>query len=127
MVTPVGVYAQSLGEFTTQANGQLGKEDFLQILVQSMRNQDPINPVDNGEMIAQMATFSMLEAILNMSDSFVSLQSVTMLGKIVRATTSDGSVLEGRVTSVNFNKGAPILTLEDGSVVAMKDVFEVTF
>lgn len=125
---PLGMHAQSKSEFTTQANGVLGRDDFLSMLVASMRHQDPLDPVDNGEMIAQMAQFSMLESMLEMRESFTTLQSVTMLGKIVKAMSIDGSFIEGRVVSVNPNKGdMPLLTLEDGSLIAMSDVQEVSY
>ena len=128
--TPVGMYAQSMGEVTFEKNGGLGREDFLQLLVASMRDQDPLNPVDNGEMIAQMATFSMLEQMLNMSESFVGLQSMSMLGRIVKVANPDGTILEGTVTSVNVNNGKPILSVDDGttvSVVEMKNVYEISY
>lgn len=127
-VTPIGLYAQSTNEFTTQANGYLGQEDFLTMLVASMRHQDPLNPVDNGEMIAQMATFSMLESMLSMNDSFTSLQSITMLGKNVKAGAIDGSFIEGKVVKITTNRGdVPLLTLDDGSLVALTDVQEVWY
>lgn len=125
---PMGMYAQSETEFTTQANGVLGRDDFLSMLVASMRHQDPLNPVDNGEMIAQMATFSMLESMLEMRESFTTLQSVTMLGKTVTSLAIDGTFIEGTVVKVHPNKGdVPILTLDDGSVIAMSDVQEVSY
>lgn len=122
---PFGLSAQSTGELTTEANGKLGREDFLLLLVASMRGQDPLNPVDNGEMIAQMAQFSMLESMLNLTEGFVALHAMAMLGKTVKATAVDGSIIEGTVLTINTNKGEPIITLEDGSVVSLKDIYEV--
>lgn len=122
---PFGLSAQSVGELTTEANGKLGREDFLLLLVASMRDQDPLNPVDNGEMIAQMAQFSMLESMLNLTQGFVALHAMAMLGRTIKATAIDGSIIQGKVGTVNMNNGEPILTLDEGSVVALKDIFEV--
>ena len=46
----------------------LDKEAFLQLLVAQMQYQDPLEPMDNTEYVSQLATFSQLEAIQNMTD-----------------------------------------------------------
>lgn len=127
MIQPVGLYAQSTGQVTTEANGKMGKNEFLTMLVTQMKYQDPLNPADNTAMIAQMAQFSQLEQMLTMTEAFKGLQTVAMLGKIVSAMATDGSVLSGKVTSVSMNGDTPLLTLEDGSLVALQDVMEVTY
>jgi flagellar basal-body rod modification protein FlgD len=47
----------------------LGKDTFLKLLISQMRNQDPLNPVDDKEFLAQMAQFSTLEQIQNLSNA----------------------------------------------------------
>ncbi len=128
MITPVGLSAQSTGAVTTEANGRLGKNDFLQMLVTQMKMQDPLNPMDNSQMAAQMAQFSQLEQMLNMTQAFSTMSAVAMLGRNIKSTATDGSLITGQVISVRpTTDGVPILTLADGSVVAFKDVQEVVF
>ena len=121
-ISPVGLFAQSTGKVTTTANGQLGKSDFLAMLVAQMKYQDPLNPTDNTQMIAQMAQFSQLEQSLDQTSATTQLQAISMLGRTVNATATDGSTISGVVKSVATNGDMPILTLEDGSLVALKDV-----
>lgn len=127
MITPIGISAQSTGKITTEANGRMGKYDFLKLMISQMRHQDPLNPMDNSEMAAQLAQFSQLEQLLDMSQAFTSLQTVAMLGKIVKADGIDGSVIAGRVASVNMNDDTPIMTLDTGAIIALADVREVTY
>jgi len=50
------------------ASNQLGKNDFLKLLLTQLQNQDPLSPVDNQQMLAQLAQFSSLEQMQGVSD-----------------------------------------------------------
>ena len=76
----------------------LGKEDFLQLLVVQLENQDPLEPIRNEDFIAQLAQFSSLEQLQNLGTSMESLLaleessinalSLSLIGKQARAQTS---------------------------------------
>ncbi|MBQ6758591.1 MAG: flagellar biosynthesis protein FlgD [Selenomonadaceae bacterium] len=76
----------------TKANDDLGKETFLQLLVTQLQNQDPLNPQENGEFIAQLAQFSSLEQMTNV------YEALEELGKTVG--NIDTSVLVGQLSGM---------------------------
>ena len=49
------------------SNGELGKDDFLKLFVAQLSHQDPMNPMNDQDMMGQMASFSQLEQITNMA------------------------------------------------------------
>jgi len=103
---------------TTQQTNGLGKDTFMKLLVAQMRQQNPMEPTDDKEMIAQMTQFSMLEQITNLATSSADAaastsmgQAVTLLGHTVTYLGSDGAVQTGTVDEVKMVSGKPNLTV----------------
>jgi len=66
MTDPIGKTGSSSNDTTAalvDRQSQMGKDAFLQLLVTQLKNQDPTAPQENGEFIAQLATFSQLEQL----------------------------------------------------------------
>ncbi|MBV8152620.1 MAG: flagellar biosynthesis protein FlgD, partial [Candidatus Eremiobacteraeota bacterium] len=59
----------------TGSNSQLGQSQFLTLLTTELQNQDPTSPVDNTQMVSELAQFSALQAQTNLSSAFTSFQS----------------------------------------------------
>ena len=94
---------------TTDKTKSLGKQDFLKLLMAQMRNQDPMKPMDDSAMIAQMAQFSALEATQQLQQTIQQSNNIQtifqaggLIGKYVQANQSDGSDVSGAVTGVDF-------------------------
>jgi len=124
-ITPIGLSAQATGAYTTEANGKLGKMDFLKLLVTQMKYQDPLDPMSDSDFVAQTAQFSSVEQLTSLNTAISSLQSVSMIGKSIKAYAADGSVISGKVASVNMMSDMPSLLLDNNTLVAMKDIYEV--
>ncbi|HCB43009.1 MAG: flagellar biosynthesis protein FlgD [Pseudomonadales bacterium] len=69
---------------------ELGKDQFLELLVAQMNNQDPLSPQENGEFIAQLAQFSTVEGIGNLNTSMESLLSGYQSSQALQASSMVG-------------------------------------
>src|SRR3954452_11955872 len=73
-----------------KTGGALGKDDFLKLFVAQLQHQDPMNPMNDSDMMGQMASFSTLEQITNMAvanqtvaASLTSSSAVSLIGRTV--------------------------------------------
>lgn len=95
-----------------KATSGLGKDAFLQLLVAQMRYQDPLKPTDNTEYVAQLATFSQLEATQNLGDTMTKNMGSDLVGKYVIIKDSSG-YLSGRVDYTMIENGEVFLAVKD--------------
>ncbi|MFJ4396550.1 flagellar hook assembly protein FlgD [Pseudomonas sp. NPDC089396] len=71
-------------------NDTLGKDAFLQLLVTQMQNQNPLDPQDNSEFVAQLAQFSSLEGITNLNDSVSTITNALASSQALQASSLVG-------------------------------------
>ena len=116
----------------TNPNASLGKDDFLKLFVAQMQHQDPMNPTDNSEFMAQMAQFSSLEQMSNMAKSNQELasaltlgQAVGLIGRNVTFTDAAGAEQSGVVEMVSTESGSPVLTVAGKSGVLPSSITQV--
>ena len=100
-------------------HGLLGKDDFLKLLIGQLQHQDPLNPSDPTQQMAQMTQFSILEQITNLAQSQQAAaandydaQAVALIGRTVTYTKEDGTSATGAVEQVTFTSGGPTLTID---------------
>lgn len=112
-----------------EARQTLGQEDFLTLLVTQLRNQDPLNPLDNEAFVAQLAQFSTVSGITEMSTTLTRMEALAAgeqraaapgwIGREV--ATADG--VQGKVASVSWADGGAIsLVLQDGTALPLSSV-----
>lgn len=109
---------------TSQASGSTGgtagkntltMDDFLKLFVAKLANQDMYNTVDDTEFMAQMAQFSMLQALSDLSQLSLTSYSVGLIGKEVTVARMNGNTMEtitGIVEGVNLFNGSAEIVVE---------------
>jgi flagellar basal-body rod modification protein FlgD len=121
---------------TTPVTQTLGESDFLNLLTTELENQDPMQPTDNTQSIAEMAQFSSLEQMNNIATAMNTLntnmttflqqsaltQGSAMIGKSVSGLDTDGvTKITGIVNAVTVSDGNPQLQVieADGTTISM--------
>ena len=109
-------YNRGLNPAEAAGQGQiLGKDDFLKILLTQLTHQDPTSPLEDKEFVAQMAQFSTLEQMSNMSAEMTKVfsvmtrsQAIGLLGKTVEIAQGERKV-SGRVEEITGSEFPQIL------------------
>ena len=124
---------------TGKKNGGVGKDAFMNLLATQLKNQDPLDPAKNGEMVAQLAQFSSLEQMQNVNDNIVglavlqqsnaALQQMTdasaLMGKDVKYTDSDTKAeVWGKVEGVKIKDGIAMLGI-GGKDIPLSAISEI--
>jgi flagellar basal-body rod modification protein FlgD len=113
--------------------GSIDKNGFLTLLIEQMKNQDPMSPMDSSQMSSQLAQFSTLEEIQNMSSltesalqaDLVLAQSINntmaanLVGKGIKAVSDQVAIADGHANNLSFEleglTGNVELTIRDSS------------
>jgi len=120
---------------------QLDKQGFLKILMTQMTQQDPTQPMDSTEMVAQMTQLSSLEQMMNMSNSIEMLVQSQLISPVIEYShmigqtvsfekenaetgESEGTV-SSKVVAVSQSDGWALLELENGDKIYADAVTEV--
>jgi flagellar basal-body rod modification protein FlgD len=123
----------------------LGKDDFLKILMTQLQNQDPLNPMQDKDFVAQMATFSSLEQMTNMNSTIQKLVDSEQQNQIISYNQFVGKEVTwhklsspedpnespvvgqgtGKVSSIQFKDNTVKFILEDGTVLEPANISQV--
>jgi len=95
---------------------QLGSQEFLQLLVTQLRYQDPLNPIDDRDFLAQLAQFTALEQMTEQARWAKMTFGLGLVGNQVTYRTDEGEVLTGVVEALRFESGTPLLSLGDREI-----------
>src|SRR4051794_21388890 len=112
--------------------GTLGKDDFLKLFVAQLQHQDPMNPMQDADMMGQMASFSTLEQVSNMAvenqriaQNLTASNAVGLLGRTVTWVDENGESHTGAVEKVATKDGSPSLTVGGVDDVSPSSITQV--
>lgn len=110
----------------TKKSNTLNMENFLSLLVAEMQNQDPLEPTSNSDYMAQMATFSQVEATSEMNKRVLSQTASNLIGKavIVKTDTNSTGYAGGIVNGWQEIDGIVYLGI-NGNLYDINDVEQV--
>ena len=117
--------------FTEAAGGQIGKDTFLKLLAAQLQHQNPLNPTDDQQFLAQMAQMSEVEQVTNMARGQQEItrsqqmtEAVGLIGRTVTWLDSNGSH-SAVVESVQAGANGPTVTAGGESGLSPADLVEV--
>jgi flagellar basal-body rod modification protein FlgD len=107
----------------------LDKDDFLNLLITQLQNQDPLNPTDSVEFTAQLAQFSSLEQLANVNGNLVELKNFQASINNSQAVSLIGKDITANGNSIQLSDELPVtceFSLEDDAVVVVASVYDST-
>lgn len=120
--------AQNKAKEETTSSSTVNSQDFLYLLTQQLQYQDPMNPMDNSEMLAQEAQFATLEQLEALTSSFSQFSNVyqanSLLGQNVEVNVN-GKTSSGVVEYVDFSDTSGAAVSIDGQMYPLSSVTKV--
>jgi flagellar basal-body rod modification protein FlgD len=116
---------------TRTPKSELGKDDFMKLLIAQLRYQDPSSPSDPSAFMAQTAQFTMLEKLTDLADSQQQLVAAqlqfgasNLVGKTVSYTGADGKEATGVVSAATITGSNPTVRVgnKDVPLSSVKEV-----
>lgn len=121
--TAMGASAGGASNVKNQNKATLDYDSFLTLLIAQLKNQDPTEPQDSAEYIAQLATFSNVEQSIKTNAKLDELMTSFALsqadGVIGRTITSADGLTSGKASALKIVTGGAVAVLEDGSEIPL--------
>jgi flagellar basal-body rod modification protein FlgD len=122
------------GKTPENPSGELGKNDFLKLMVAQLQAQNPLEPTNDTEYIAELAQFSQLEQTTNIaqtsSQAAVSQQVAQAVGLIGHTVSyldpKTGESTQGKVQNVEISSTGATLTVEGTAGIEPSSITEVS-
>ena len=115
---------------SSASKASLDYDAFLKLFMAQMKNQDPLNPNDPSQNLAQLASFSNVEQSLKLNeklDTLISSSNATLASSLIgkRLSSADGSVT-GIAASVETIDGKSSAVLDNGKRISLSDGYRLT-
>lgn len=115
-------YNKSNGPVIADGKKDMSSKDmFLKLMIEQLKNQDPMNPTDQKEMMSQLASFNTVEQLISLNENFESfstqsaiMNSAPMLGKYCEGVDAKNNIITGICSSIENVSGAVTLKVGNG-------------
>ncbi len=118
---------------TGNAFTDMTSEEFLNVLIEELQNQDPFDPQDSSALLEQLSSLRNIEAQLSLEQKLNDLvtqnqvaSAGNLIGKLVEGHSTGGSSTEGLVTSVRVIEGEVYLELDNGLTMNMNNIHTIS-
>ena len=98
-------------------------DDFIKLLIVELQNQDPMNPMDNHEIVQQISQIREIESNMRLTETLESVRlgqtlatANSMIGRSITALTDDAEQVSGRVARVSIVDGQPKLSVGEHTI-----------
>lgn len=107
---------------TTKANDELGQAEFLELMTKQLEFQDPLEPMENGDFIAQMAQFSATSGIADLNTAFAEMSTAFQSNQALQASTMVGRevLVSGNQVSLGAQGDLTMAVDLEGSALSVK-------
>jgi flagellar basal-body rod modification protein FlgD len=117
---------------SNNAFGDLSSEEFVNILVAELANQDPFEPNDSAAILEQLSSLRNIESQVSLQDQLKTMvdqnaisSASGMIGQFVKGLDTNNQKVEGIVESIVIENGNPVLKLTDGSRIDASRISDV--
>jgi flagellar basal-body rod modification protein FlgD len=117
----IGAIQQGVNAPTSHSRTTMDTYQFLRLLIVELTSQNPMDPVKDRDFLAQMAQLNTAQQIERIGSMFTTFQAAGLIGREVEAALPTGSVLRGKVESVQISAGRVMLTI-NGETVPMNAI-----
>lgn len=107
----------------TDAFGNLGLEQFISLMVTELQNQDPLNPMDNTQLLQQLSQMQSITSTKKLTETLDSVllgqnlsNAGALIGKTINGLTDDGTEVTGKVDQATLVSNVPYLNVGDKSI-----------
>jgi len=135
-VTEISSISSAVGTTSTSDvdyKGEISPEQFLDILIAELQNQNPLEPMKNNELMQQMtqikslqATSDLVEQLTLLSDGMELGSAASLIGKLVSGTAANGQTVQGKVEGLIVENDTVNLVVAGFPLLPLSNVEQVT-
>lgn len=133
MTTPIQPVSTTPPNTLKSSKKDVTADDFIQMMITQLQNQDPLQPTSNQDLMAQMSQIGQLQSNSQLQDTLKGLAiqnqigaGANLIGKAVEGVDADQDAVEGTVTSIRVENSQVLLQLHNGKELPLGNVTHIS-